>query len=81
MQGRGDDDKHLLLTNWFSGKLDSSSIYNFSGNYQNSLRDNRKETHKIVPPKHYSAKHMYEGHLQSLWTHLITPSQNFVEMQ
>jgi len=23
---------------------------------------------------------LYEGHLQSLWTHLITPSQNFVEV-
>jgi len=24
---------------------------------------------------------MYEGHLKSLWTHLITPSQNFVTVQ
>jgi len=23
----------------------------------------------------------YEGHLQSSWTHLTTPSQNFIEVQ
>jgi hypothetical protein len=34
---------------------------------------------KLVMPSIY--KYEYEGRLQSSWTHLITPSQNFVEVR
>jgi hypothetical protein len=31
--------------------------------------------------KNYTFVYIYEGRLQSSWTHLITPSRNFVEVR
>jgi hypothetical protein len=37
--------------------------------------------HNFGGPGWSSIYLMYKGHLQSTWTHIITPSQNFVEVQ
>jgi len=43
-----------------------------------SLLGNRLR-HKAISLRRHGG--IYEGRLQSLWTHLITPSRNFVEVR